>query len=356
MALLTVDGLQTEFRGRAGTVRAVDDVSFSVAAGETVALVGESGCGKSVTALSIMGLLPDKTAAIVGGTVTFDGVELTSLSRRKLRSIRGTGMAMVFQDPMTSLNPSLTIGRQLGESLRHNLGLSKDDARTRAAELLAMVGIPEPASRLDAYPHQFSGGMRQRVMIAIALACNPRLILADEITTALDVTIQAQILDVLRGLAAELGTAVVLITHDLGIVAGMADRVNVMYAGQIVESASVDDLFGDPRMPYTWGLLTSIPRLDQRRGDKLVPIEGTPPDLAAPPVGCRFRARCAYAREICATTPPALAPVGRGPDGADAQLARCWATQDVAGGGWLRDVSWRDAEQHRAEELEVAGE
>ena len=354
MPLLSVEQLRTEFRGRNHTVTAVDDVSFAVDAGETVALVGESGCGKSVTALSIMGLLPDKSAAIAGGSVTFDGVELTSLNKRRLRAIRGTGMAMVFQDPMTSLNPSLTVGRQLIETLRHNLGMSKAQARTRAGELLALVGIPEPESRLDSYPHQFSGGMRQRVMIAIALAANPRLILADEITTALDVTIQAQILEVLRGLATEFGTAVVLITHDLGIVAGMADRVNVMYAGQIVESASVDDLFADPRMPYTWGLLTSIPRLDQRRGEQLIPIEGTPPDLAAPPAGCRFRARCGYAREICETTPPALAPAGRGPAGADAQMARCWATQDVAGGGWLRDVSWREAEAHRVQPVGVA--
>lgn len=343
MALLDVENLRTQFRTRSQVVRAVDGVSFSVEPGQTLALVGESGCGKSVTALSIMGLLPGANASIVGGSVEFDGRDLATLSPKEMRSVRGTGISMVFQDPMTSLNPALTIGRQITESLRVNLDMSKSAARARALELLGMVGISEPESRLASYPHQFSGGMRQRAMIAIALACDPRLILADEITTALDVTIQAQILELLRRLTAELGTALVLITHDLGIVAGMAERVSVMYAGQIVESATVDDLFADPRMPYTWGLLTSIPRLDRPRGAKLIPIEGSPPDLANPPDGCRFRQRCAHARDICATDAPDLLPAGRRPGHEDVQLARCWATQDVEGGGWLRDVRWTDA-------------
>lgn len=343
MALLEVDQLRTEFRSRTQTVRAVDGVSFSVEAGETLAIVGESGCGKSVTALSIAGLLPNRTAAIAGGSVRFDGRDLATLSAREMRKVRGTGISMIFQDPMSSLNPALTIGRQITESLRYNLGMSRRDADARAVELLAMVGIPDPGSRLDAYPHQFSGGMRQRAMIAIAIACDPRLILADEITTALDVTIQAQILELLRSLIADLGTAMVMITHDLGVVAGVAERVCVMYAGQIVETSTVADLFDDPRMPYTWGLLSSLPRLDQQRGVPLVPIVGTPPDLADPPAGCRFAPRCPHARDICRESAPELLPVGRRPGAADAQLARCWATQDVPGGGWLGDVDWRDA-------------
>ncbi|MEQ8437098.1 MAG: ABC transporter ATP-binding protein [Ilumatobacter fluminis] len=346
MALLDVDELCTEFRSRSTTVRAVDGVSLSVDAGETLAIVGESGCGKSVTALSIVGLLPNRSAVIAGGSVRFDGRDLTELSAREQRAVRGRGISMIFQDPMSSLNPALTIGKQITESLRRNMGMSRKAAADRAVELLALVGIPDPASRIDAYPHQFSGGMRQRAMIAIAIACDPQLILADEITTALDVTIQAQILDLLRSLTSELGTALVMITHDLGVVAGIADRVCVMYAGQVVEQAPVADLYADPRMPYTWGLLSSLPRLDQPRGVPLVPIVGSPPDLADPPTGCRFAARCPYARDICRTNEPALLPVGRGARGDDPQLARCWATQNVDGGGWLADVSWGDAPSH----------
>lgn len=340
--LLEIDNLQTEFRTRSGTVRAVDGVSFGVHEGETLAVVGESGCGKSVTALSIMRLLSGPSAIAAGGRITFDGKDVLAMNKRQLRAFRGTGVAMVFQDPMSSLNPALTIGRQLTESLRLHLKMNRREAKERAIELLELVGISEPETRLKAYPHQFSGGMRQRVMIAIALSCSPKVLLADEITTALDVTIQAQILDLLRTLSAETGTAVVLITHDLGIVAGMAERVHVMYGGQIVEKATTEDLFDNPRMPYTWGLLGSIPRLDETRRTRLIPIEGTPPDLSDPPTGCRFRPRCAYARQICGELSPELTPVD-----STGHEARCWGMQDTPDGGWLRDTDWRVLEQGR---------
>ncbi|SFZ86363.1 oligopeptide transport system ATP-binding protein [Devosia enhydra] len=329
--LLEVDGLVTEFRTRGGVLRAVDKVSFSVLPGETLALVGESGCGKSATALSLMRLIGPPNGHIEG-SVRFDGTDVLTLSPREVRDMRGRNIAMIFQDPMTSLNPVLTIGLQLTETLKTHLGLTGQAARDRARDLLAMVGIPEPAKRLKDFPHQFSGGMRQRVMIAMALSCNPRLILADEITTALDVTIQAQVLELLKRLSRETGTAMVLITHDLGVVAGMADRVNVMYAGQIVESTRTGELFRNPRMPYTWGLLDSVPRMDASYRERLVPIRGLPPNLLDPPKGCRFAPRCAYRRDICGQKAPDLIEV---PQTGESHLARCWGTQDVAGGGWL---------------------
>ncbi|GAA1324341.1 ABC transporter ATP-binding protein [Leucobacter albus] len=335
MALLEVEGLTTEFRTHGGTVRAVDDVSFHIDAGETLALVGESGSGKSVTAQSIMRLVARPAGRIASGSVYFKGRDLMSLSEKDMRRVRGSGIGMIFQDPMSSLNPALTIGRQITESLALHLGMRPKAAERRAVELLTLVGIPAPESRISSYPHQLSGGMRQRVMIAIALACDPELILADEITTALDVTIQAQILELLKSITEESGTAVLFITHDLGVVAGVAERVNVMYAGQIVERATTTDLFRQPRMPYTWGLLGSVPRLDQQRQDRLRPIPGSPPDLREEQPGCRFADRCKYAQEVCRESPPELLPVelkfGPGHE------ARCFATHDDE---WLGLSRW----------------
>ncbi|WBB90195.1 ABC transporter ATP-binding protein [Verrucosispora sp. WMMC514] len=333
MTLLEVRDLRTEFRAARGSVTAVDGVSFTVDAGETVALVGESGCGKSATAQSIMGLIVPPAGQVTGGQVIFEGQDLLRLPPRQMRAVRGKGIAMIFQDPMTSLNPVLTVGRQLTESLHLHLDLSRREARTRAVELLEMVRIPAAESRLASYPHQLSGGMRQRVMIAMALSCEPRLILADEITTALDVTIQAQILELLRDLARQTRTAVLMITHDLGVVAGMAERVNVMYAGQIVERAETVDLFHRPQMPYTWGLLGSVPRLDLVRGGKLRPIAGRPPELSEIPGGCRFAPRCAHAREQCHASPPDLVTAPETPQ--RGQLTRCWGMRPAEQGGWL---------------------
>jgi oligopeptide transport system ATP-binding protein len=338
VALLEVKDLHALFDTREGIVNAVDGVSFEIQAGETLGLVGESGCGKSVTALSLMRLLPAPPARISAGVINFDGHDLLNMSDDEVRSIRGNAMAMIFQDPMTSLNPVLPIGQQMTETLRLHLKMTESQARDRAAELLELVGIAGAARRLRDYPHQFSGGMRQRVMIAMAISCHPKLILADEITTALDVTIQAQILDLLKRLTQELNTAFLLITHDLGIVAGMTQRAHVMYAGQIVEKATTTELFDNPRMPYTWGLLRSIPRLSDESTDTLIPIEGQPPDLMATPQGCRFAERCRYRRDICDVRQPDLLPVpGGGPD----HEARCWGTQGVPGGGWLIDTDWR---------------
>lgn len=335
--LLEVNQLFTQFETRSGTVRAVDGVSFRLDAGETLGLVGESGCGKSVTALSLMRLVPSPPGKIVSGSIRFDGVELTALSDDEMRQVRGRDIAMVFQDPMTSLNPVLTVGRQLTEAMELHLGSTRTQARRRAIELLEMVGIPSPEARIDDYPHQLSGGMRQRVMIAIALSCEPRLILADEITTALDATVQAQILELLAQLAEDRKTAFMLITHDLGIIARMTQRVNVMYAGRIVESADTIELFANPQMPYTWGLLRSVPRLDDTTRGKLTPIDGSPPDLVNVQPGCAFAPRCQYAREVCRSSTPPLAAV------APSHLAACWGTQDTETGGWLRDF-------HRPEE------
>jgi oligopeptide transport system ATP-binding protein len=305
MSLLSVDDLRVEFWTERGTVHAVNSVSFEVAAGETLGIVGESGCGKSVTSLAVMGILSG-TGRVTSGRAIFDGKDLLTLDDRGLRKIRGKEIAMIFQDPMTSLNPVLTIGRQIRESLQTHLGLDKKEAQSRAAELLATVGIPSPKARISDYPHQFSGGMRQRAMIAMALACEPKLVIADEPTTALDVTIQAQILDLLRSLVADRNTALVLITHDLGVVAGMCRRVGVMYGGMFVETGSTEQIFDRPRHPYTIGLLTSIPRLDQRRARKLQPIEGSPPHLKHAPTGCPFAPRCFNVLPTCREKVPPL--------------------------------------------------
>ena len=274
-------------------------MTFELGYGETLGLVGESGCGKSVTALSIARLVPDPPGRIVSGEIVFDGIDLLKLDADEMRQLRGKEIGFIFQDPLTSLNPTLTIGYQIAEAIREHMGLPAKAAEDRVVELLAKVGIPRPKDRLKDYPFQFSGGMRQRVMIAIALSCDPKLILADEPTTALDVTIQAQILELIQRLSDEFHTAVLMITHDLGIAAGMCDRVNVMYAGRIVETGTVDELFEVPRMPYSWGLLDSLPRIDDVRGERLRTIEGMPPLLIAPPDACRFEPRCHFARDIC---------------------------------------------------------
>ena len=303
--LLTVDNLQTFFFTEEGVVRAVNGVTFNLFPGETLGLVGESGSGKSVSALSILRLIPNPPGKIVGGDVTFAGEKLLEVDDSRMREIRGNDIAMVFQEPMTSLNPVLTIGRQLTEALELHLHMTNSQASTRAAELLHMVGIPAAADRLGDYPHQFSGGMRQRVMIAMALSCDPKLLLADEPTTALDVTIQAQVLEVMSRLSRELGTATIIITHNLGVVARYADRVNVMYAGRIVETAEADAVYKNPLHAYTLGLLESVPRVDAREG-KLVPIEGQPPDLVNLPDGCAFAPRCRFATDQCRTETPPL--------------------------------------------------
>ncbi len=307
--LLEVKNLETHFFTQDGVVKAVNNVSFHVDKGETLGIVGESGSGKSVTSLSIMRLIPNPPGKIVGGQILFDGDDLVKYSDDEMRNIRGKDIAMIFQDPMTSLNPVLTIGRQITETLELHMKMTGKEARNRAAELLAMVGIPSPEKRLDDYPHQFSGGMRQRVMIAMALSCNPQLLIADEPTTALDVTIQAQILELIGRLQEELGMAVIIITHDLGVVAGMADRVNVMYAGRVIEEGATEQIFADPRMPYTIGLLQSIPRLDENRGHRLEPIRGLPPDLINLPEVCPFSPRCDYVRDVCYEQTPPLRPV-----------------------------------------------
>ena len=317
--LLEVQDLKTYFKVKAGRVRAVDGVSFAVKSGEKLGLVGESGCGKSVTALSIMRLVQQPPGEYAGGSILFQDQDLLELPESGMRKIRGGQIGMIFQDPMTCLNPTMTVGKQIAEGLQIHLKLSSDQALKRAVSLLEQVGIPDAATRASAYPHQFSGGMRQRVVIAIALACNPKLLVADEPTTALDVTVQAQILELIGGVCDEFGTAVILITHDLGVVAGMTDRVVVMYAGKVVETAPTDELFVNPRHPYTLGLLSSVPRLDEQRTSELRTIEGAPPDLLQPPPGCPFMPRCAFARAICRTMPP-LDPVA----GNAAHRKACW--------------------------------
>jgi peptide/nickel transport system ATP-binding protein len=308
MALLEVENLQTHFRTPDGVNRAVDGVSFTVHEGETLAIVGESGCGKSVTANSILRLVPEPPGR-VAGAIRFNGTDLLRLSDRAMRAIRGDDISMIFQEPMTSLNPVLNVGRQLGETLRLHQGLDRAAAERRAIEMLNLVGIPEARRRLREYPHQLSGGMRQRVMIAMALACNPKLLIADEPTTALDVTIQAQILDLMRDLKRRVGAAIVLITHDLGVVAEVAERVMVMYAGRKVEEAPVTALFRAPRHPYTQGLLGAVPKLGSSltgAAGKLAEIRGTVPSLKERIAGCVFASRCAYATELCVRVAPAL--------------------------------------------------
>ena len=292
-SLLSVEDLRVEFTTRRGTVYAVNGISFDIAPGETLGIVGESGCGKSVTSLAILGLLA-RNGRVPSGRALFEGRDLIQLGDRALRGIRGREIAMIFQDPMTSLNPVLTIGRQIREALETHFGMNRKEADARAAELIDRVGIPSAEARLKDYPHQFSGGMRQRAMIAMALACRPKLLIADEPTTALDVTIQAQILAILRELVTKEDTALILITHDLGVVAGMCERVNVMYAGMFMETGNAEQLFGSPRHPYTLGLLQSVPRLDATRRERLQPIEGAPRDMLSPPAACPFRPRCRY--------------------------------------------------------------
>ena len=329
--LLEIDSLRTQFFTSAGTVQAVDGISYDVEEGETVAIVGESGCGKSVSALSLLRLIPDPPGRIVGGNIRFMGRDLLALSDEEMRQVRGKDIGMVFQEPMTSLNPVLSIERQLTETLETHLGVSREKANARALELLQLVGISDPKRRLSQYPHHLSGGMRQRVMIAMALACEPKLIIADEPTTALDVTIQAQILQLMKDLTRRLGVALIIITHNLGVVARYADRVNVMYAGKIIERGDAQEIYHNPRHPYTLGLLRSVPRLDQARSERLEPIDGQPPDLTKLGLGCAFRPRCRYAIERCAGEIPPLEAV------ADEHLAACWVKDEL--GAALRKVS-----------------
>ncbi|AEI42613.1 ABC transporter ATP-binding protein [Paenibacillus mucilaginosus] len=317
--LLEVKDLRVSFNTYAGEVQAVRGVSFHLNKGEVLAIVGESGCGKSVTAQTIMRLIPSPPSVIKGGSILFDGkTEITKISDKQMEKIRGSEMGMIFQDPMTSLNPTMTIGKQITEGLIKHQGMSQKAADARAVEILKLVGISNPEGRIRQYPHEFSGGMRQRVMIAIALACNPKLLIADEPTTALDVTIQAQIIDLMKKLSEETEASIIVITHDLGVVAEMAQRVVVMYAGQVAEQGTVDEIFYNPKHPYTWGLLRSVPRLDQPKDSDLVPIPGTPPDLFAPPKGCPFAARCPYAMNICVQENPAQTQL------TETHSAACW--------------------------------
>jgi oligopeptide/dipeptide ABC transporter ATP-binding protein len=323
--LLEVRDLHTEFRTGAGLVRAVNGVSYTVDPGETVAVVGESGSGKSVGALSILRLIPDPPGKVVGGQVIFGGRDIMKFSDAEMRKVRGGEIGMVFQEPMTSLNPVLSIGRQITEMIEQHRGTERVAAEKRAEELLGLVGIAEAKRRLRQYPHQLSGGMRQRVMIAIALACEPKLIIADEPTTALDVTIQAQILELMQRLTHQLGVALIVITHNLGIVARYAHRVNVMYAGRIVESGPAVAIYHNPHHPYTMALLKSVPRLDRPRQARLDPIEGQPPDLTRLDKGCSFRPRCRFAVEACALSTPSLEPVG-----APGQFAACFRSNELS--------------------------
>ena len=330
--LLEIADLRTHFFTAAGVVRAVDGVSYSVRVGETLGVVGESGCGKSVTALSVLRLVADPPGRIVGGAIRFDGANLLDLSEAEMEAVRGNHISMIFQEPMTSLNPLMTIGRQISEAIELHQGLSRSDAGARAIEMLRRVHIPEPERRVHAYPHQLSGGMRQRAMIAMALSCNPKLLIADETTTALDVTIQAQILDLMRELQQTFGTAIVLITHDMGVVAENADRVVVMYAGRKVEEASADDLFERPGHPYTMGLLGSLPNLEvaahaDARRPRLVEIKGMVPSLANLPPGCSFAARCSFASDECRAAYPSLV------EHRPAHWVACWHADRLLGAG-----------------------
>ncbi len=311
--ILQVKNLQIEFKTYGGKVQAVRDVSFDLEAGECLAVVGESGCGKTVTAKSILKLLPANLSTIKdGSSILFNDQEIVNFDEKEMQSLRGNDISMIFQDPMTSLNPTMTVGKQISESLIKHQGLSREQALERTIEYLTLVGIANPEKRVKEYPNSLSGGMRQRVMIAIAMCCNPKLLIADEPTTALDVTIQAQILDLMRGLQSQFNTAIILITHDLGVVANMAKRILVFYAGQIVEEGLCDDVFYRPRHPYTWGLIKSMPRLNTEHKEDLLSIDGSPPDLFAPPKGCAFAARCEYAMEICLQEqPPAIEVASR---------------------------------------------
>ncbi|HBY99172.1 MAG TPA: peptide ABC transporter ATP-binding protein [Chloroflexi bacterium] len=322
--LLDVRDLETRFFTPDGVVRAVNGISFHVDEGETLGIVGESGSGKSVTVMSVMRLIPMPPGKITRGEVIFEGRDLRKADEEEMREVRGNRIAMIFQDPMTSLNPVLTIEEQVSEALELHLGMSSAQARDRTIELLKMVGIPAAEERVDNYPHQFSGGMRQRVMIAMGLSCNPQLLIADEPTTALDVTIQAQIIDLVQQLKESIGMAIIWITHDLGVLAGLAERVIVMYAGQIMEEGQVKDLYANPRHPYTLGLLQSIPRLDERRKARLTPIEGLPPDLIDYPKGCPFAARCPFVITKCIQEDPPLEAVGPN------HRSACWVKPEGA--------------------------
>lgn len=318
-ALLEVKNLKTYFSTREGTVKAVDGISYDVNPGETIGIVGESGCGKTVSALSILRLIPDPPGKIVGGELIFEGQDLLKLSEKEIRGLRGNEIAMIFQEPMTSLNPVLTIGRQISEPMELHRGMAKGEALRESIKLLESVQIPAGESRIGGYPHQFSGGMRQRVMIAMAISCSPKLLIADEPTTAIDVTIQAQLLELMKAITRDTGTALIIITHNLGVVARYADRVNVMYAGRIVEQGTADDIYHDTRHPYTLGLLKSVPRLDETVKEKLIPVEGLPPDLTDIPKGCAFNPRCTYVFDQCFEETPELNAVGNG------HYKACWA-------------------------------
>ncbi len=323
-AVLSVRDLRISFGTHAGEVQAVRGASFDLKRGETLAIVGESGSGKSVAARSIMGLNPETNTIVRGGEILFEGEDLLTLSERRMQGIRGPKIAMVFQDPMTSLDPTMRVGPQIVESLKKHLGMSGRQAVERAIELLKLVGIPSAEDRIKQYPHQFSGGMRQRVVIAIALACDPQILIADEPTTALDVTIQAQILELMRELQDRLGMSIVLITHDLGVVASTAHRIAVMYGGKIVETGTVREIFYNPQMPYTWGLLASIPSPNADRSRELIPIPGTPPDALDPPKGCPFTARCPYAMKVCGDEMPGYT------DFSGEHRAACWLHHPMA--------------------------
>jgi oligopeptide transport system ATP-binding protein len=322
--VLSVRDLAVSFKTQAGEVQAVRGISFDLRRGETLAIVGESGSGKSVTAKSLMRLLPAGNNRIKSGEALFEGRDLLKLSEREMQKVRGPKMAMVFQDPMTSLDPTMKIGRQITESLRKHLGMRGRQAHDRAVELLKLVGIPNAEERYGQYPHQFSGGMRQRVVIAIALSCDPQVLIADEPTTALDVTIQAQILDLLKELQERIGMSVILITHDLGVVASVADRVVVMYAGKVVETGMVRDVFYNPQMPYTWGLIASIPLPNANRQQELIPIPGSPPNMLEPPKGCPFAPRCPYTMKVCVGEMPEYTTFS------DEHKAACWLHHEMA--------------------------
>lgn len=322
-AILDVANLKTVFNTRDGVVHAVNGVNFSIAPGELLGVVGESGSGKSVTMMSLLGLLPSPPAEVVNGEVMFNGQDVLKMSPAELRSLRGGDIGFIFQDPMTSLNPVFTVGFQLMEPLREHMGMTKAQAKVRAAELLDLVGIPDAASRLKDFPHQFSGGMRQRVMIAIALACDPKVLIADEPTTALDVTIQAQIIELVKELRQKLGMAIIWITHDLGVVAGISDRVAVMYAGQIVEHAPVRELFSNPQHPYTKALLETLPKIGAKRSERLFSIDGQPPNMRAHPASCQFAPRCKYVLDKCNAANPQREDIGKEHDVA------CWVNTET---------------------------